>query len=281
MQGLKVGTVSEHRHRNLDGADKNIPIPVKHIGDLRGQSSGKPKQTPPAIPPSSPKDPPGPPAGVHKRVRSFKIYYNRDTSHPDEPRNVGIGVQPTFYISDYSRPEYDYAVHGPPPFEHSPTYDWYFCLIIPAAKEMIWNVYCKWKDEFKSYKERNWRFVAGLSYPPDMIIYLTTIQPPDHPRPDCSRREVAGGEESTRFCLMRFCAIGQSLVGVRPLMPLLASWESANLATQLTFRKLAAMASKKEAPLDGTTMERQVIIKPYMPMTFHPEAGCRTRTFIR
>lgn len=35
LQGPKVGLVSENRHGNLDGAERQFPVLFKQIGDLR------------------------------------------------------------------------------------------------------------------------------------------------------------------------------------------------------------------------------------------------------
>lgn len=59
---------------------------------------------------------------------------------------------------------------------------------------MLLSVYCEWKEEFRSYKGRDNSFKDGPLYPPDMLSYLATIQPPDHLRPDRFIRDVAGEE---------------------------------------------------------------------------------------
>lgn len=139
MQGPRVGPVSERRHGTLKGAKKQIPVPIKPIGDLRGQSDDKPEPSTSSGPPLLRKDPPDPASGI-KRVRFFCNYQNRDPSHPDAPGNAGIVVQPKLDTPDYSSLEYDCAVYGPPPLDQSPVYDWHYRLIIPAADERVLDV---------------------------------------------------------------------------------------------------------------------------------------------
>lgn len=143
VQGPRVDPVSERCHGTLDGAEKQISVPIKPIGDLRGQSADEPEPSPSSGPHLLLIDPPEPAAGSSKRVRSFRNDHNRDLSHPDAPGNAGIGVQQTVETPAYTSPEYDCAVNGPPPLDHSPMYYCNYCLIIPAAEKAILAIYCK------------------------------------------------------------------------------------------------------------------------------------------
>lgn len=76
-------------------------------------------------------------SGSIRRARAFQNYHNKDSAHPEAPGNAEIGYQPTRCIPDYAAPDYDTEVDGPPPFVHSPAYDWLSCFIVLAAEGRI------------------------------------------------------------------------------------------------------------------------------------------------
>lgn len=72
---------------------------------------------------------------------------------------------------------------GHSPFVHSPVYEWFNSLIVPAVEDLILDILDEWEDEFRAYSSSNERLFRGLPYPYYMVQYLLTLHPPGHSRP--------------------------------------------------------------------------------------------------
>lgn len=158
-------------------------------------------------------------------------------------------------VLGYSFSRYDFAANGHPPFAHSPTYDWEFCLIILASEPRIIDVYCDWQAEFMTCDDDLGLFLAGPPYPPDIIAHLIFIQATDHPVLHDSAWQFS---RAPRF---------------RSIRKVLRS------EVQATFSVPEGM--HRPARLTGTTAANTAIAGPCILMSTLPAAACLTMSSIR